>query len=163
MSFRRAPATAERQAARMLPGSGGGSDAQIRHAAWVARCVGPTPPGPCRRQLARSWPGTTLTPCWSPIRRSPAAGCPAWPSASRRARQGPRATRRVLASAGRAAAGQEAVDGRVEVPQRTLAATLGVAWPSLNKVLKDLERDGLIRIGYAAIEVLDRARLASRA
>jgi hypothetical protein len=26
-------------------------------------------------------------------------------------------------------------------------------------VLKDLERDGLIRISYAAIQVLDRARL----
>jgi CRP-like cAMP-binding protein len=58
---------------------------------------------------------------------------------------------------------EEAVDGRVELPQRTLAAMLGVARPSLNKVLKDLERDGLIRIGYAAIEVLDHARLTRRA
>jgi Crp-like helix-turn-helix domain len=58
---------------------------------------------------------------------------------------------------------EEAVDGRVQVPQRTLAATLGVARPSLNKVLKDLERDGLIRISYSAIEVLDRAKLAARA
>src|SRR6266581_798159 len=52
---------------------------------------------------------------------------------------------------------EEAVDGRVELPQRTLAAMLGVQRPSLNKILKDLERDGLIRISYAAIEVLDRA------
>jgi len=51
----------------------------------------------------------------------------------------------------------------VELPQRTLAAMLGVQRPSLNKVLKDLERDGLIRISYAAVEVLDRARLAARA
>ena len=58
--------------------------------------------------------------------------------------------------------GTEAVDGRVELPQRTLAAMLGVARPSLNKVLKDLERDGLIRIGYSTIEVPDRARLAAR-
>jgi CRP/FNR family transcriptional regulator, cAMP and macrophage regulator len=57
---------------------------------------------------------------------------------------------------------EEAVDGRVELPQRTLAAMLGVARPSLNKVLKDLERDGLIRISYGAIEVPDRARLAAR-
>jgi len=57
---------------------------------------------------------------------------------------------------------EEAVDGRVELPQRTLAAMLGVARPSLNKVLKDLERDGLIRIGYSTIEVPDRARLATR-
>ena len=58
---------------------------------------------------------------------------------------------------------EEAADGRVELPQRTLAAMLGVQRPSLNKVLKDLERDGLIRISYAAIEVLDRARLTTRA
>jgi CRP-like cAMP-binding protein len=58
---------------------------------------------------------------------------------------------------------EEAVDGRVELPQRTLAAMLGVARPSLNKVLKDLEREGLIRISYATIEVPDRARLAGRA
>jgi CRP-like cAMP-binding protein len=57
---------------------------------------------------------------------------------------------------------EEAADGRVEVPQRTLAAMLGVARPSLNKVLKDLEREGLIRISYGAIEVPDRARLAAR-
>jgi len=50
----------------------------------------------------------------------------------------------------------------VELPQRTLAAMLGVQRPSLNKVLKDFERDGLIRISYAAIEVLDRDRLSTR-
>jgi CRP/FNR family transcriptional regulator, cAMP and macrophage regulator len=57
----------------------------------------------------------------------------------------------------------EADGGRVELPQRTLAAMLGVQRPSLNKVLKDLERDGLIRIGYAAIEILHPAGLAWRA
>jgi len=57
---------------------------------------------------------------------------------------------------------EEAVDERVELPQRTLAAMLGVARPSLNKVLKDLERDGLIKISYGIIEVLDRARLKAR-
>lgn len=57
---------------------------------------------------------------------------------------------------------EEAVDGRVPLPQRTLAAMLGVQRPSLNKVLKELERDGLIRISYAAIEILDPARLARR-
>ena len=51
-------------------------------------------------------------------------------------------------------------DGRVTLPQRTLAAMLGVQRPSLNKVLKDLERDGLIRIGYSAIDILDPGRLA---
>jgi hypothetical protein len=39
---------------------------------------------------------------------------------------------------------------------------LGVQRPSLNKVLKDFERDGLIRISYAAIEVLDHHRLTTR-
>ena len=56
----------------------------------------------------------------------------------------------------------EAAGGRVELPQRTLAAMLGVQRPSLNKVLKDFERDGLVRTGYAAIEILDPARLAAR-
>jgi CRP/FNR family transcriptional regulator, cAMP and macrophage regulator len=58
---------------------------------------------------------------------------------------------------------EESADGLVELPQRTLAAMLGVQRPSLNKVLKDLERDGLIKISYSAIEVLDQARLAARA
>jgi len=40
---------------------------------------------------------------------------------------------------------------------------LGVQRPSLNKVLKDLERDGLIRIGYSAIDILDPGKLARRA
>ena len=51
----------------------------------------------------------------------------------------------------------------MELPQRTLAAMLGVQRPSLNKVLKDLERDGLIRISYSTIEVLDRRALTARA
>ena len=57
----------------------------------------------------------------------------------------------------------EAVSGRVELPQQTLAAMLGAQRPSLNKVLKDLERDGLITISYGAIEIRDTTRLASRA
>ena len=57
----------------------------------------------------------------------------------------------------------EAEGGRVELPQRTLAAMLGVQRPSLNKILKDLERDGLIQIGYSAIDILDPAGIARRA
>ena len=45
------------------------------------------------------------------------------------------------------------------MPQRTLAAMLGVQRPSLNKVLKDLERDGLISISYSTIDILDASRL----
>jgi CRP/FNR family transcriptional regulator, cAMP and macrophage regulator len=49
----------------------------------------------------------------------------------------------------------EAVDGQVLLPQRTLAAMVGVQRPSLNKVLKDFERRGLIDVRYAAIDVRD--------
>ncbi len=49
----------------------------------------------------------------------------------------------------------EAEDGTVRLPQRTLAAMLGVARPSLNKILKELERRGLIALGYGAIRLLD--------
>lgn len=58
---------------------------------------------------------------------------------------------------------EEAEEGRVELPQRTLAAMLGVQRPSLNKVLKELERDGLIRIGYATIDVIGDPGPAARA
>jgi CRP-like cAMP-binding protein len=57
---------------------------------------------------------------------------------------------------------EEADGGRVGLPQRTLAAMLGVQRPSLNKVLKELERDGLIRVGYAAIDIVDRGGLTRR-
>jgi CRP-like cAMP-binding protein len=46
---------------------------------------------------------------------------------------------------------------------RTLAAMLGVQRPSLNKILKDLERDKLIAVRYAAIDILDPPALARRA
>ncbi|GAA4744125.1 HTH-type transcriptional regulator Cmr [Modestobacter marinus] len=49
----------------------------------------------------------------------------------------------------------ESDEGVVRLPQRTLAAMLGVARPSLNKVLKDLERRGLVVLGYGAIQLLD--------
>ncbi|WP_232524225.1 Crp/Fnr family transcriptional regulator [Nocardiopsis gilva] len=57
----------------------------------------------------------------------------------------------------------EAVEGDIALPQRTLAAMLGVRRPSLNKVLKELEKDGLIQVRYSAIEILDRTVLARRA
>ncbi|HEX6450162.1 MAG TPA: helix-turn-helix domain-containing protein [Trebonia sp.] len=56
--------------------------------------------------------------------------------------------------------GHRAGHGRVPLPQRTLAAMLGVQRPSLNKVLKDLEREGLIKISYSTIDILDAAGLA---
>lgn len=54
----------------------------------------------------------------------------------------------------------EAVDGRIRLPQRTLAAMLGAHRPSLNKVLKDLERSRLVRVGYSEIEILDSEGLS---
>lgn len=54
---------------------------------------------------------------------------------------------------------EEAVDDAVPLPQRTLAAMLGVQRPSLNKILKDFERQGLIGVRYGAIDLLDVERL----
>lgn len=56
----------------------------------------------------------------------------------------------------------EAVDGTVELTQRTIAAMLGAQRPSLNKVLKVLESDNLIAIGYGAVEITDQHGLAKR-
>ncbi|RVW03166.1 Crp/Fnr family transcriptional regulator [Rhodococcus xishaensis] len=53
----------------------------------------------------------------------------------------------------------EAIDGTVLLAQRTLAAMLGVQRPSLNKILKDFEREGLIATRYAAIDIADPDRL----
>ncbi len=54
----------------------------------------------------------------------------------------------------------ESVDGRIQLPQRTLAAMLGVHRPSLNKVLKEFEKKGLLELGYAEIQILDPEGLA---
>lgn len=54
---------------------------------------------------------------------------------------------------------EEAVNASVPLPQRTLAAMLGVQRPSLNKILKDFERQGLIGVRYGAIDLLDLGRL----
>ena len=55
---------------------------------------------------------------------------------------------------------EEASDGRVRLPQRTLAAMLGVHRPSLNKVLKQFERQRLLEVGYGEIRLLDPQGLA---
>ncbi|TAM68864.1 Crp/Fnr family transcriptional regulator [Mycobacterium sp.] len=57
----------------------------------------------------------------------------------------------------------EAVEGRVELAQRTIAAMLGVQRPSINKVIKDFERERLISVGYAVIEITDPDALRKRA
>ncbi|NYE70071.1 Crp/Fnr family transcriptional regulator [Microlunatus parietis] len=57
----------------------------------------------------------------------------------------------------------EARDGQVELSQSILAAMLGVRRPSLNKVLKIMERRGLITIGYRTIAIRNPAGLAKAA
>lgn len=54
-------------------------------------------------------------------------------------------------------------DGRVPLPQKTLAAMLGVQRPSLNKVLKDLENKGMITLGYGQIQLNDAKGLEALA
>lgn len=244
MTFRRLPEAAAQRAARLLPATAA-SEAQIRQAAWVARCVGRGESAPLRAEdvtaLASALevrtfaPGSVVFRAGEPVpgvqilrdgRIELSVG-----SGRRRAvvqllrsgdvdgdiqlllemplpytgraltdvtclflsREGfdellatrPAIARRWLSSvAQRLAAsqgrilgllggsltaqtarllGEEAVAGRVELPQRTLAAMLGVARPSLNKVLKELERERLIAISYSAIEILDQVRLSARA
>ncbi len=77
---------------------------------------------------------------------------------------------RILAMLGRSLTAQvarllidEATDKRVALPQRTLAAMLGAQRPSVNKILKDFERDGLIEVKYAAIDIVDGGKLTRRA
>lgn len=57
----------------------------------------------------------------------------------------------------------ESTEGNIQVPQRTLAAMLGVRRPSLNRVLKNLERKGMIEIAYAEIRVTNRELLGREA
>lgn len=47
----------------------------------------------------------------------------------------------------------------VRLPQSTLAQLLGATRPSVNRVLKALESEGLIRVGYRQIELADRPGL----
>lgn len=57
----------------------------------------------------------------------------------------------------------ESTDGTVQLAQRTLAAMLGVQRPSLNKILKEFERDGFIAVGYAEISIVNANGLGARA
>lgn len=243
MAFRRIPAAAVQGAARLVPAAGP-SEAQIRQAAWVARCVGRGQAAPLRAEDVTALASTLAVRTFAPGSLIFRAGEPVpgvWiirggrielsvgagrrravvqllrtgdvdgdiqllldmplpytgratsdvtclflsredfdelltirPAISRRwlssvAQRLAASQTRILGLLGGSLAAQaarllaeEAVDGRVELPQRTLAAMLGVARPSLNKVLKELERDGLITISYSAIEVVDRAALADR-
>jgi len=45
--------------------------------------------------------------------------------------------------------------------QSTIAELLGAARPSVNRVLKQLEAEGSVRLSYRRIEIVDRSRLAA--
>lgn len=57
----------------------------------------------------------------------------------------------------------EAEDGRVELPQVTMAAMIGVTRSSLNRSLRKLEERKMIRRGYKEIEILDHEGIERRA
>ncbi|SFB95827.1 Crp/Fnr family transcriptional regulator [Streptomyces aidingensis] len=54
---------------------------------------------------------------------------------------------------------REARGAGVHCSQATLAGMLGLRRPTLNRVLKDFERAGLLRVGYRRVELLDAGRL----
>jgi len=55
----------------------------------------------------------------------------------------------------------EVVDGTVPYSQTTLAGLLGARRPSVNKVVKDLERRGIVAVGYRSISVTDTDALSA--
>lgn len=52
---------------------------------------------------------------------------------------------------------------RVRLPQEYLASMLGVSRQTINKALRTLEHEGLLRLGYAEIEILQMEQLLVRA
>ncbi|WP_199829940.1 Crp/Fnr family transcriptional regulator [Streptomyces ardesiacus] len=57
---------------------------------------------------------------------------------------------------------REARDGTVTYAQTTLAAMLGLRRPTLNRVLKEFEQEGLVRVGYRRVDLLEPDRLRGR-
>lgn len=68
-----------------------------------------------------------------------------------------RVARRLLALAGDPAPGGRAPE--VKMPQAELAALFGVSRQTLNKVLKRFEDDGLVRLSYGGVRLVDVPRL----
>lgn len=151
MALSKLPAAAMEQTMRLL-GTGAAADLAIRQAAWVARCVG-------RGEAAPLGPADVdaLAATLPPADRPAVAVQRRWetrdqPEPHRRL-AGPSLTEQVARLL------LEAVDGDVPLPQRTLAAMLGVQRPSLNEILKEFERASLIEVRYAAIHLVDPAKL----
>lgn len=57
----------------------------------------------------------------------------------------------------------EGQNGIVELPQQSLAALLGATRSAVNRVLRDLERGGVVRLGYGRVEIVDPGRLGGLA
>lgn len=57
----------------------------------------------------------------------------------------------------------EGGDGIVELPQQSLAALLGATRSAVNRILRELERSGILRLGYGRVEIVDRELLQLRA
>jgi CRP-like cAMP-binding protein len=53
----------------------------------------------------------------------------------------------------------EVEEGLIRLPQATLAGLLGASRPRVNRILKEFEREGLVRLTYRRVEILDRDRL----
>jgi CRP/FNR family transcriptional regulator, cAMP and macrophage regulator len=53
----------------------------------------------------------------------------------------------------------EGEDGHFPFPQEVCAALLGASRPSVNQVLKEFETEGLVRLSYGLIEVLDEKQI----
>ncbi len=56
----------------------------------------------------------------------------------------------------------EAIDGCVRLPQQTIAQMLGAQRTSINKTLKELEREGLVELRYGMVLLKDAAALESQ-
>lgn len=53
----------------------------------------------------------------------------------------------------------EAADGQILLPQRTLAAMVAMRRQTLNRALREFERRGLVKIGYSEVTIIDGAAL----
>lgn len=50
---------------------------------------------------------------------------------------------------------QESFDGQLQLPQATIAQMLGVQRTSVNRVLKEFEREGLVELHYGGVVIND--------
>ncbi len=126
----------------------------------AVRC--PTPRGPSITRSVCTWSGRRSSTCSSTVPRSGGR----WLSSV--AQRLAASHGRLIGMLGRPLPAQlagllidEAEAGEVLLPQRILATMLGVARPSLNKILKDFERRGWVSVGYGSIRLDDPDALSA--